>query len=98
MEALQSFPTRRTSDLVQSRAVMARTAPSTRAASSTVRTLNGGELRAGRFGNPHANGAVRANAGLESRAGNAQANARTRSEEHTSGLQSLTKHVCRPLL
>src|SRR5438094_1324887 len=62
---------------VQSRAVMARTAPSTRAASSPVRTLNGGELRAGRFWNPHANGSVRANAGLESRAGNAQANART---------------------
>ena len=60
---------------VQSRAVMARTAPSARAAGSPVRTMNGGELSAGRFGNPHANGSARTNAGLESRAGNVQANA-----------------------
>src|SRR5215469_445704 len=62
---------------VQSRAVMARTAPSARAAGSPVRTMNGGELSAGRFANPHANGSARANASLESRALNAQANNRT---------------------
>ena len=60
---------------VQSRAVMARTAPSTRAAGAPVRTMNGGELSAGRFGNPHGNSSARTNAGLESRAGNVQANA-----------------------
>ncbi len=60
---------------VQSRAVVARTAPSTRAASSPVRTMNGSELSSGRFGNPHVSGSARANAGLESRAANAQANA-----------------------
>ena len=62
---------------VQSRAVMARTAPSARAASSPVRTMNGRELGAGRFGNPQATSSARGNAGLESRAANAQANART---------------------
>jgi hypothetical protein len=62
---------------VQGRSVMARTAPSTRAASSPVRTMNGGELNAGRFGNPHSSSSARANASLESRALNAQANNRT---------------------
>jgi hypothetical protein len=60
---------------VQSRAVMARTAPSARAASSPVRTMNGRELSAGRFGNPQANSSARGNAGVEGRAGSAQANA-----------------------
>jgi len=62
---------------VERRAVMTRTAPSTRAASSPAHTMNGSELSAGRFGNPHANSSARANASLESRALNAQANART---------------------
>jgi hypothetical protein len=47
---------------VQGRAVMARTAPSARAGSAPVRTMNGGrELSAGRFGNPQATASARAN-------------------------------------
>lgn len=79
----------RPSNAVQNRAVMARTAPAAGASHSPVRAMNGGQMNAGRFGNPQANGSERANGqignsgvhgnarvngAIENRPGNAQAN------------------------
>jgi len=50
----------RPSSAIQNRAVMARTAPARAASRESVRTMNGAAT-AGRFGNPHANGAAGVN-------------------------------------
>ena len=65
----------RPSNAVQNRAVIARTAPAAAASHSPVRTMNNREVTAGRFGNPQGAGSARASAGVNSRPGNAQANA-----------------------
>ncbi|PYT74712.1 MAG: hypothetical protein DMG39_02090 [Acidobacteria bacterium] len=65
----------------QSRAVMARTAPAPGASHAPVRTMNGATT-AGRFGNSPVNGSARANARVESRPGNAQANAGLTARQH----------------
>jgi hypothetical protein len=84
----------RPSNAIQNRAVMARTAPAQGASRQPVRTMNGATT-AGRFGNPHVNGAAGANGQVgnsgvhgnmktngqfENRPGNAQANSGANSE------------------
>jgi uncharacterized protein DUF6600 len=63
----------RPSAAVQNRPVMARTAPAAGASHSPVRTMSG-STTAGRLGNAQVNGSARANAGVQSRPGNAQVN------------------------
>src|SRR5205823_8025923 len=90
---LHSFPTRRSSDLCDRRAV-SRTAPHAHRASVSARSC--------RLEPPRADGAVRGRANRHDRHAaccpSAALGARARSEEHTSELQSLAYLVCRLLL
>lgn len=73
---------------VQSRAVVARTAPAPGATHSPVRTMNGSATTAGRFGNSPANGTARVNGQFSNSGagGNARANGRVENSPANSGM------------